>query len=156
MFDQSGKANPNYRHGASKTRLYRIWQNMKTRCYNSKNRFFEFYGKKGIAMCSDWLNSFQAFYDWAMSHSYADDLTIDRIDGNGDYCPENCRWVAMSEQAKNRKSNRIIEFRGEKKTVAEWAKVFGINDETLRSRLKKGLDVETALTTPVNKNKRRY
>ena len=128
---------------------------MKTRCYNRKNRFFEFYGKNGILMCDEWLNSFQTFRDWSESHGYADNLTLDRIDNNGNYCPENCRWVDMKTQTNNRKSNRIIEFRGENKTVTEWAEVFGINVSTLWSRLEKGLDIETALTTPINTNKRR-
>ena len=156
MRDYMGKSNPHYKHGLCKTRLYRIWRNMKVRCYNPKNRFFEFYGKRGIAICDEWKDNFQAFYDWAMSNGYADSLTIDRIDVNGNYSPENCRWVDMGTQTKNRRSNRIIDFRGERKTVTEWADIFSINVDTLYSRLNKGLDVETALTTPVDENKRRY
>lgn len=77
---------------------------MKSRCYNNKRKDFSCYGGRGIAVCDDWKDNFKAFYDWAMANGYADNLTIDRIDVNWCYCPNNCRWVSMKEQASNKRS----------------------------------------------------
>lgn len=89
-------------HGESKTRLYRIWAGMKDRCENPHNIKYSIYGGKGIKVCPEWLNSFDKFRDWAVANGYADNLTIDRIDSNGNYDPSNCRWETYSVQNKNR------------------------------------------------------
>ena len=86
-------------HGLCHTRLYRIWCNMKTRCFNKDAHNFSFYGGKGIGICEEWLHDFQAFYDWAMGNGYEDGLTIDRIDSDKDYSPQNCQWITQSQNA---------------------------------------------------------
>lgn len=102
-------------HMQSHRRLYNVWTSMKARCYNSNQPFFEHYGGRGIAMCDEWKDSYQAFHNWAMSHGYELKAakwkcTIDRIDVNGNYCPENCRWVDMKVQRHNRRDQKAGEF----------------------------------------------
>lgn len=92
------------KHGMKGTRVYRIWQAMKSRCGNSNVPCYSYYGGRGIKVCDEWLNSFESFYEWSMVNGYAADLTIDRIDVNGNYEPSNCRWVTMAEQNKNKRS----------------------------------------------------
>lgn len=137
-----GKEHINYKHGLYKTRQYGIWKGMRSRCYLKTNHVYELYGGRGITICDEWKDDFKAFYDWSVENGYADNLTIDRIDVNKGYSPDNCRWVTQAEQSKNRRNCRWITYKGETKILIDWARTFGCCDETLRRHLKKGETME--------------
>lgn len=132
------------------SRLYSIYAGMKERCSNPQHCAYSSYGGRGISYCEDW-QSFQNFKAWAESNGYTDDLTLDRIDVNGNYEPSNCRWSTFKEQQNNRTNNHFIEYNGELKTLQQWGEIFNIKWTTLYKRLQSGWDVEKALTTPVRK-----
>lgn len=131
------------------TRLYRLWQNMKNRCYWEKDKSFANYGGRGIQVCPEWRNGFSVFREWALSSGYQENLTLDRINVNGNYEPSNCRWATAKEQQNNKRNNRNLEFNGEVHTVTEWAQIIGIKRETLYRRLNVGWPIEKALKTPL-------
>ena len=138
--------------GRSKTRLYRIWVSMIKRCQYSKQDSFERYGGRGITVCQEWQD-FDTFAFWARASGYGEKLSIDRIDVNGNYCPENCRWATAKEQQRNTRYNRNIEYDGRMQSVSAWAEELGINVVTLFGRLYRGWPVERALTEPVHAEK---
>lgn len=107
------------RHGESHTRLHNAWANMKYRCLNPNADCYENYGGRGITVCEEWINSYEAFRDWALSNGYTDDLTLDREDNNGNYEPDNCRWVTYTTQNNNRRDNVLYEVDGEVLTLEE-------------------------------------
>ena len=138
-------------HGKSHTRLYRIYKLMKGRCYNPNNKCFTLYGKRGINICAEWLSDFNAFYSWAISNGYNDTLTIDRIDNDKCYCPENCRWVTQAEQCNNERRNVLITYKGETNTVAQWSKITGIPYATLLYRFHQGKPLDKVFYKGGNK-----
>lgn len=138
----------NRTHGHTGTRIYGIWSGIKKRCYNQNANNYVDYGGRGISICDEW-QAFEPFYKWAMSNGYSDELSIDRIDNNGNYCPENCRWATDETQARNRRSTRKYGYKGKSLTLAEWGKITGINPQTLSSRIHScKWDIEKTLTTP--------
>ena len=122
---------------------------MKARCVDPNSHKYHAYGGRGIKVCDEWLNSFESFYEWAMANGYQKDLSIDRIDNDGNYYPENCRWVTQKEQANNTRKNRLLTYNEETHTVAEWATIVGITKAALYHRLSRGWSVKEALTTPM-------
>lgn len=124
-------------HGKSKTRLYKIWQGMKKRCYNENCKCYEDYGGRGIKVCDEWKNNFQVFYDWSMSSGYSVNLEIDRIDNDKDYSPDNCRWATRKQQNRNTRQNRYFTYNGETHCLSEWCEILGLNLNTVTSRLYK-------------------
>lgn len=141
-------------HGKTRTRLYKIWLGIKTRCYNSKDESFKWYGNLGVTMCDEWRTNFESFYDWSMSHGYSENLTIDRISSTGNYEPNNCRWVTWKEQENNRCNNHRIEFNGEVHTLTEWSEILGISVKTLSRRIvDKKWPIARALTEPLHNEK---
>lgn len=124
----------NHRHKMSGTRIYSEWQGMKGRCYNKGNSRYADWGGRGIEVCEQWRNSFESFYTWAMANGYQDNLTIDRIDNNGNYCPENCRWVRQQEQCRNRRSNINITIGNSTRTLMEWCEIFQVDYKTVNAR----------------------
>lgn len=125
----------NIKHGKSDTRLYKIWGCMKDRCNNKLHPAYFDYGERGIKICKEWLHDFQAFYNWALNNSYSDNLTIDRIDVDGNYEPNNCRWVDMKTQVRNRRNTKYITYKGETKPLKEWCEILNLNYTTIFARL---------------------
>ena len=136
---------PKIKHGKEPARLYRIWENMRNRCNNKNNHDYSYYGKRGISVCDEWAD-FCIFRDWSLSHGYADNLTIDRVDNDAGYSPENCRWVTKKTQQRNKRNNVL--YRG--KTLSEWAELLNIQKSTLYHRIRRrGWSIDKALSTPV-------
>ena len=146
-------AERNRTHGKTGTRLYRIWKDMRNRCGNKKVPGYHLWGGRGISVCNEWTN-FETFRGWAESSGYADNLSLDRIDNDGDYTPDNCRWATPKEQSLNRRSNCYITCNGVTKHISEWDKGIGATKSgRVRSRLNAGWSVEQAVTTPVTKGR---
>ncbi len=128
--------------GRDEPRLYNAWLNMRRRVNDATNKRYAFYGGKGVKVCDEWRNDFIAFREWAKANGYADNLTIDRIDNDGDYCPENCRWVDSYVQQNNTSRNRFIYVRGELMTMANAAKVLGLTYSTVQHRIERGQPID--------------
>lgn len=137
------------KHGLWGTRLYTIWGNMIQRCTNPNNNNYPRYGGRGINICNEWRNSFQAFHDWAIDNGYKEDLQIDRIDNDGNYEPGNCRWTTATYNLNNTSRSVTITHNNETHTVAEWARITGVNEKTLRNRLKAGKEPKEAFKSKI-------
>lgn len=146
----------NKTHSKSNTRLYKIYQQMIARCYKEYSSKYSTYGARGINVCDEWLgeNGFVNFYNWAMDNGYRDNLTIDRKDNNGNYCPQNCRWATAKEQANNTRSTVFLTYRGETKSASEWAEITGIRQGTLTRRKRDGWTDEQCIETKVGEKRK--
>lgn len=123
-----------HKHKMSGTRIYGIWQGMKGRVENPNDARYHRYGGRGIKICPEWKSDFQAFYDWAMSNGYDDNLTIDRIDNDGNYEPGNCRWATNKSQSNNRSTNINITIGHATKDLTEWCEIFELDYKTIAAR----------------------
>jgi len=144
IMHEVGKVNTT--HGQADTRLYRIYKHMIRRCTDENDLRYEIYGGRGITICSDW-DSFENFAKWAAESGYSDELSIDRIDVNGNYSPDNCRWATPHQQSVNRRTTKFYEYNGKCMCIAEWAKEYNIPYKKLHKRLYSGWSIERALTT---------
>lgn len=148
-------SNLNKTHGYSVSsgvdkNIYQIWKGMKARCYNQNNQMYHLYGGRGIGICHEWINDAKAFHDWALSNGYTRGLSIERIDVNSDYNPQNCKWIPVSKQNLNKRNSIYLEIGGKQKLLVDVAREYNISYHTLYSRLKKGLQLKNILL----KNKR--
>ena len=138
-------------HKMSKTHIYKVWSEMKRRCKNPNSSSYCHYGGRGITYAPEWEH-FEPFFEWAIRNGYDSqakygDCTIDRIDVNGNYCPENCRWISLSEQTNNTTRTRKIKVGDEEHNISEWGKKYGMNPETIRIRIDRyGYTEEEAVT----------
>lgn len=142
-------------HHETKTRLHKIWESMHSRCENQNHKYYAYYGGRGIRVCDEW-NEYIPFRDWAIAAGYNDNLTIDRIEVNGNYNPENCRWATIREQQNNKRSNRLVQFNGASHTISEWSEIVGIKKTTIKERLNAGWTIEKVLTEPVRQRTKGY
>ena len=142
------------KHGDSRSRLYKAYHAMKNRCTKQNMPNYKHYGQRGITVCADWLSSYEKFREWALNNGYAEHLTIDRIDNNGNYEPSNCRWVDMKMQGNNQRRNQRHMYDGEVLTIMQLSEKYGIEYNTLRFRLLRGLKIKEAIETPVRKRRR--
>lgn len=140
------------KHGArsnwKKDRLYDIWGGIKKRCENPNDKGYKSYGGRGIKICEEWKNNYVAFRDWALVNGYEENLSIDRIDTNKNYCPENCRWATAKQQANNRRNNIFIEYNGKRQSINEWSAETGLSYRAIHARLKAGWEVSKTLEQP--------
>lgn len=144
-------------HGKHGTRLYRCWRNMISRCEDPSNKEYKNYGARKITVCDNWRSDFQAFYKWALENGYCEELTIERIDVNKGYSPENCTWADVYTQARNKCNNVFITHNGRTMILEDWARETGISSKTIRNRIKSGWAVSDALKKrPTGAARRRW
>ena len=135
-------------HGMSYTPVWHSWAAMRQRCHYPNDINYKNYGARGIHVCERWMNSFENFYSDMGDRPQG--MSLDRIDNDGDYCPENCQWSTKPEQGINQRTNRLIEYDGERLTLMQWSRRTGLSKHTISRRLKSGWSVEKTLTTPLH------
>lgn len=133
------------RHGKCHTKLCQVYYSIRKRCYNKKCKEYKYYGARGIVICTEWLNCFQAFYSWAMDNGYKEGLTIDRINVDGNYEPGNCRWVGRTTQNRNMRKNIYLTYNNRSQIMKDWARELNINYSTIKARHLKGWSDEECL-----------
>lgn len=140
----------NRTHNKSKSKLYRKWVSMKRRCYDITSAGYKNYGGRGIEVCDEWKESFESFYDWAMKTRQDDTLTLERVDVNGNYCPENCTWITKAEQSNNRTSCIMITYNGKTQNLMQWCKELNLDYKRTYNRMfKSHWSFDKAISTPV-------
>lgn len=160
---QKDKVRENHlKHNQSYSKLYANWCNMRYRCNVPTNLNYYKYGARGISVCKEWDNTengFHNFYEWSIANGYKEtpndkgrnSLSIDRIDNDGDYCPENCRWVNATTQQNNMRRNHLITYNGKTQSIAEWAREFNIPYNVFNTRINHNWSIERAITQPIRK-----
>lgn len=145
-----GQKHYNWKHGLSRSRVYFVWIEMRQRCGNPNHKHFDLYGRRGIQVCHEWQD-FRSFYSWAISNGYQAGLSIERKDNDGNYSPDNCKWVGQKEQTDNTRRSKLISYNGQTKSLRAWADSLGENYNTLRSRLRIGWLPNKVLEVPTGK-----
>ena len=146
---------PGLKHGGKGERLYRVWKNMRNRCNNPMAKKYRIYGGRGITVCDEW-DDYAAFRSWAIENGYQEGLQIDRIDNDGKYSPDNCRWVTNKVNSNNRGNNHILTVNGISHTLSEWSDITGINRSTLYARVIYGVDEQRILLKEDLRNGRKF
>lgn len=145
----TGKNNKSYKHGLTNHPLFRVWQHIKDRCINSNDKSYKNYGGRDIKICKEWLNDFKAFYDWCIVTGYKKGLTLDRIDNNGNYEPNNCRWASRKIQNRNKRSNTYLSINKEVLCFKDACdKYSSISYSSIISRICRGWNLQAAMFTP--------
>lgn len=144
------KLSNTYKHGMTGTKIHNTWLNMLQRCENPNSTSFHLYGERGIKVCDEW-HDFQIFYKWASENGYKETLSIDRIDVNGNYEPDNCRWATIEQQANNKRTTRYVEYNGKNQSLSIWCKELGLKYKLIYGRLRKGWSVKDAFEIPSQK-----
>lgn len=122
----------------TKRRLSNIWKNMIHRCYNKNDKYYEYYGGKGVTVCHSWKRSFASFCVWALMNGYQNDLTLERIDLDKNYTPENCKWTTYYEQSRNKSQTVKVNILGIEKCFKDWCHTFGVKPDTAYARMSRG------------------
>lgn len=136
-------------HNLSKENLYHIWEGIRLRCNSPKREKYKIYGARGIKICDEWENDYLSFREWALNNGYAPNLSIDRIDNNGNYEPSNCRWVDRKTQQRNRRNCIYITYNNKTQCLVEWCEELNLNYKTINNRILNGWDKIKAITTPI-------
>lgn len=152
MVKKIGDANRT--HGRTPKKLFYAYVNMKTRCYNKNYFLYHRYGGRGISVCDEWKNSFENFREWALKNGWNESLSLDRIDNDGNYQPDNCKWSTVVEQSNNRRTNRMITYKGVTDTMANWSRNTGLPYYIIQRRLDLNWDVEKIFTEPYGRKRK--